>query len=179
MNKNILPIIIGVLVALLLFKACNQNNTQNRGVITKTDTIYKVIEKNTHFNDTIIKMMYNNNYYTTKEIQNQIEEKIDTGWVTLPYKDYLFKYDTIQEHKYGDSKISITGWGYVSNVLVQNKWKDTTITITKEITKYKTSKGLYLSGEYIRPFNKDNGLNPNYRANLDYVHNKLIIGTGI
>lgn len=180
-NNGILYISVILLVILLsIYNTCNHNKGQNSGVKTKTDTIYKVIEKNTQFNDTIIKMMYNNNYYTTKEIQNQIEEKIDTGWVSLPYNEYIYKYDTIQEHKYGQTKISAAGWGYISKIDVENKWKDTTITITKEITKYKNASGLFLSAGYQRPFDKNSPLNPLYSIGLDYqIRNKVIIGTSI
>lgn len=188
-NYTIATIIL-ILVATLWFKGCNQNNGKKWVVNIKTDTVYVIKEKVSHFNDTIVKTLYKDRYFPYQVIKNDIESKIDTGWVTLPYKDYLFKYDTIQYHKYGESKISIKGWGYISKVNVDNKWKDTTITITKEITKYNNaseadavadkSSGLFLSAGYQRPFDKNSPLNPLYSIGLDYqIKNKVIIGTSI
>jgi hypothetical protein len=172
--------IIGAIVFFMLLKGCNQNKGQNRGDKIKMDTTYVIKEKVTHYNDTIVKIHYKDKYVPYKVIQNEIESKSDTGWVTLPYNDYHFKYDTIQEHKYGESKISIKGWGYVSKVEVNNKWKDTTITITKEIIKYNNASGLFLSAGYQRPFDKNSPLNPLYSIGLDYqIKNKVIIGTSI
>lgn len=176
MNQNtkyLIAITAGFMLALLLLKGCNQNNGQNRGVITKIDTIYQIQEKTTHFNDTILKLKYKDRLVPYQIIQNEIEDKIDTK-----ANDYNFKYDTIASNKYGESKISITGWGYVSKVDVENTYQDTITTITKEITKYTPSKGLYLSPEYITHFNKEIN-QPTYKLNLDYVSNKWILGTGI
>jgi hypothetical protein len=172
-NNGILYISVILLVILLsIYNTCNHNKGQNSGVKTKTDTIFKIIEKTAHFNDTIIKLRYKDRLVPYQIIQNELQNKIDTN-------DYNYTYDTIANNKFGESKISIKGFGYISKIDVENTYKDTTMIITKEITKYKASSGLYLSSEYQTPFNKDNGLKPSYNVKLDYVHNKWIIGTGI
>lgn len=178
-RNYILSAIIGALVVLLLFKACEPKETPKLEPKIITDTIYKIQDKIIHLKDTIVKLKYKDREVNYIQVQTEIEETLDTGYVTLFYSDHFFKYDTIQEHKYGDSKISIKGWGYVNQVDVTNTWKDTTTTITKEITKYKSSKGLYLSPEYNAPFNKESNLKPIYKLNLDYVKGNWIMGTSI
>lgn len=178
-TKYIIAIIAGFLLALLLFKGCEPKETQKSGPQIKTDTIYKIQDKIIYLKDTIVKLKYKDREVNYIQVQTEIEETLDTGYVTLFYSDYLFKYDTTQVHQYGESKISIKGFGYVNQVDVTNTWKDTTTTITKEITKYKSSKGLYLSPEYNAPFNKESNLKPIYKLNLDYVKGNWILGGNI
>ncbi len=145
-TKYIIAIIAGFLLALLLFRSCNQNIDQKSGVTTKIDTVYQVKEKIISITDNkpIVKYVY----------RDKIKIKNDTIEI---YQDSLkfwyYKLDTIYKHKYGQTRLKQNGWGYIEDIKITTTLKDTIVTINKEIIKYKPSKGLYLSPEYITPFN--------------------------
>jgi hypothetical protein len=177
-NKYLI-ITAALIIGLLLFKDCEPKESSESGPKIKIDTIYKIKTLTTKYTDTIIKLKYKDRYLPFQQIKNEIEETLDTGYVYLKYNDYHFKYDTITTHKYGEQKLSINGWGYINKIEVENTYKDTTTIITKEITKYKPSKGLFISPQYNRPFNNESSLKPSYNVNLDYINNNWLIGGSI
>jgi hypothetical protein len=159
-------LIVGILLGILV----NCSGKKNEDII-KTNTIVKYIKK--------IDTIENNKpilVYRNKEIIKTIN-KSDTIIKDFKLKDYQYEYnknDSITD-------LYIKGWGSLDSLKIINKHKDKIIEITNTETIYKSSNGLFISGEYNIPFNKNNVLNtPIYKTNLDYIiRNKVIIGGSI
>lgn len=170
MNNNykyIIAILAGFTLALLLIRGCNPPKSTIAEDNIKIDTIYQIKTDTIKLTDYKPKLKY---IYRTKS--DTIEIPIDT------MKFWKYQYDSIHQHKKGNTHLKIKGWGSIDNIEMNTTVIDTTIYITKEITKYKSTKGIYFSPEYLTHFNKDIN-QPIYKVNLDYVNNNWIIGTGI
>jgi hypothetical protein len=176
--KYIIATIMGFSLAMLMFKGCSPKNQQNAGDKIKIDTTYIIKDKIITIHDTIVKLKYNNKYIDKYIIQEQFKE--DDSTITVNWKDYFYALDTTYANKNSTTKVNINGWGYIDAIKLNTIIKDTTVIVNKEITKYIPSKGLYLSQEYIQPFDNNTTSSKSiYKVNIDYVNDKILIGTGI
>jgi len=176
-TKYLITLFIGFLLGIIM--TCDRN-PQTVDTQTVTDTVYKISEQKTTLTDTIIK----NKFIVQKqELTNLINEITSTKNEIKEnlIEKYKYKIDTTYHQQKSDTQLVINGWGYVDDIKLNTTYRDTTkvITNTTTITKIKPSNGLYLSGEYVTPLNKNNSLEPIYKANLDYVKGRLIVGGSI
>ena len=173
MGKN-LVINIGILiVGILLGLVVNCSGKKDKDIV-KTNTVVKYIQKT----DTIVNekpVLVYKNKEVIKTI-DKIDSKTDTIIKDFNINDYRYTYtknDTL-----GD--IYVSGWGEIDSLKIINKHKDKITTINNTETILKSSNGLFLSGEYLTPFNKNNSLNSMYKVNIEFIYrNKIIIGGSI
>jgi len=173
MGKNTYVNIVILIVGILLGLVVNCSGKKDKDII-KTNTVVKYIQKT----DTLVNekpVLVYKNKEVIKTI-DKIDSKTDTIIKDFNINDYRYTYtknDTL-----GD--IYVSGWGEIDSLKIINKYKDKITTINNTETIFKSSNGLFLSGEYLTPFNKNNTLKPIYKANLDMtIRNKIIIGGSI
>lgn len=171
MRKYIISIIAGFALALLLLNQCSPKNNKSAGE-TKIDTVYQVKEKLITIKDNkpIVKYIYKDKLINNVDTIEVINDSI---------KFWKYTMDTTYQHKYGTTQLKQKGWGYVEEININTILKDTTTIIIKEITKLKPTKGVYVSTEYLTPFNSNMPLQPTYKVNADFINSKWIVGTSI
>lgn len=158
----ILTLIFGIIIGTLF--TCKKSEIPETKTTTKTEIKYVVTQKTDTIKIPQPKVIYKN---------SPINKNIDSTQYEYSYKNTIIKKENGYEIDY-----VINGWGNINNIDFTVKKTDSTkiITTTNTIEKtiIKPASGLYLSGEYITPTTLNN---PTYKLNLDYVKNKVIIGT--
>lgn len=177
MNQNykyLIAAIIGVLVTLLLFKACNpKSDTPAEGKIKTTiDTVYQ-IKKDT-VTITLNKIKHNYIYRTKTDTIQVINDSI---------KFWKYEIDTLVTSNKNDvMRFNAKGWGYLDELKLTNYSTDTITrvytTIEKEKIVFKLNKGLYISGQYNIPLSQYNDGKPFYSIGVDkqILKDRIMIG---
>lgn len=173
MGKNLVINIGALIVGILLGLVVNCSGKKDKDIV-KTNNVVKYIQKT----DTIVNekpVLVYKNKEVIKTI-DKIDSKTDTIIKDFNINDYRYTYtknDTLKD-------IYVSGWGEIDSLKIINKHKDKITTINNTETIFKSSNGLFLSGEYLTPFNKNNSLNSIYKANIEFIYrNKIIIGGSI
>ena len=139
--KYLIAIIAGFLLAILLLDVCDSFKTPKSGVTTKIDTVYQIKEKVISISDNKPNVKY---IYRDKIKNDTIEIFQDS------LKFWQYKLDTIYKNKYGQTRLTQNGWGYIEDINITTTLKDTVVIINKEktITVEDKRRKIYLGPTY-------------------------------